>query len=178
MQVFCFHLNSKSYPIIVPDVFPLAFWSGSIAIRYASYHFQNRSVPTPLHYENHGEKNPSKWKQKGYPIWKLERSDSDPVWCKHSMTYRLILTLWSSFLLEKDFLTLAYFLSKSLTSCCKLKMHVVFLLTHYNRIANSVRQFFYFKIISHRNQNLASPSKTFIKQTNCLKSKSRYFNSK
>ena len=28
-------------------MFPLGFWRGSIAIRYASYHFQNRSVPTP-----------------------------------------------------------------------------------------------------------------------------------
>ena len=66
--IFCFHLNSKSYPIIVPDVFPLGFWSGSIAIRYASYHAQNRSVPTPLRYENHAEKNLFQWKQKAYPI--------------------------------------------------------------------------------------------------------------
>ena len=85
MQVFCFHLNSKSYPIVVPDVFPLAFRSRSIAIRYASYHFQNRSVPTPLRYKNHAEKNMFQWKQKAYPIWKLERSHSDPVWWKHSI---------------------------------------------------------------------------------------------
>ena len=65
-------------------MFPLGFWSGSIAIRYASYHFQNRSVPTPLRYENHAEKNLFQWKQKAYPIWKLERNDSDPVWWKHS----------------------------------------------------------------------------------------------
>ena len=36
--------------------FPLGFWSGSIASRHASYHFQNRSLPTPLRYENHAEK--------------------------------------------------------------------------------------------------------------------------
>ena len=66
--IFCFHLNSKSYLIIVPDVFPLGFWSGLIAIRYALYHFQNRSVPTPLRYENHAEKNLFQWKQKVYPI--------------------------------------------------------------------------------------------------------------
>ena len=59
---------SKSYQIIVPDLFPLAFPSGSIAIRYASYHFQDRSVPTPLRYENHSEKNMFQWKQKAYPI--------------------------------------------------------------------------------------------------------------
>ena len=61
-------LNSKSYPIIIPDVFPLAFQSGSIAIRYASYHFQNWSVPTPLRYKNHTEKNMFQWKQKAHPI--------------------------------------------------------------------------------------------------------------
>ena len=71
-------LNSKSYPIIFPDMFPLAFRSGSIAIQYASYHFQNWSVPTPLPYENHAEKNMFQWKQKVYPIWKMERSHSDP----------------------------------------------------------------------------------------------------
>ena len=78
-----FSLNSKPYPIIVPDVFPFGFWSGSIAIRYASYHFQNRSVPTPLRYKNHVEKNMFQWKQKAYLIWKLEQSDNDPVWWKH-----------------------------------------------------------------------------------------------
>ena len=55
-----------------------------IAIRYASHHCQNRSVPTPFHYENYAEKNLFQWKQKTYPIWKLERSDSDAVWWKHS----------------------------------------------------------------------------------------------
>ena len=48
--------KSKSYPIIVPDVFPLGLWSRPTATRYNSYHFQNRSVPTPLRYENHAEK--------------------------------------------------------------------------------------------------------------------------
>ena len=38
------------------DVFPLGFWSRSIAIRFALYHFQNWSIPTPLHYENHATK--------------------------------------------------------------------------------------------------------------------------
>ena len=57
-------LNSKSYPIIFPDMFPLAFRSGSIAIQYASYHFQNWSARTPLPYENHAEKNMFQWKQK------------------------------------------------------------------------------------------------------------------
>ena len=69
-------------------VFPLAFRSGSIAIRYASYHFQNRSVPTPLRYENHAEKNMSQWKQKANPIWKFEQSHSDPVWWKHSINFQ------------------------------------------------------------------------------------------
>ena len=59
---------SKSYLIIVPDLFPLAFPSGSIDTRYASHHFQDRSVPTPLRYENHAEKNMFQWKQKAYPI--------------------------------------------------------------------------------------------------------------
>ena len=68
-------------------MFPLAFWSGSIAIRYASYHFQNRSVPTPLHYENHAKENMFQWKQKAYHIWKLKRSHSDPVWWKHSIGF-------------------------------------------------------------------------------------------
>ena len=68
-------------------MFTLAFRSGSIAIRYASYHFENWSVSTPLHYENHAEKNMFQWKQKVYAIWKLERSHSDPVWWKHSITF-------------------------------------------------------------------------------------------
>ena len=53
LQLFRFIKNFYT----IPDVFPLGFWSRSIAIRYASYHFQNRSVPTPLRYENHAEKN-------------------------------------------------------------------------------------------------------------------------
>ena len=84
----CFHYIGSLFWIAfwsLFDVFPLAFRSGSIAIRYASYHFQNRSVPTPLRYENHAEKNMFQWKQKAYPIWKLERSHSDPVWWKHSI---------------------------------------------------------------------------------------------
>ena len=32
--------------------FPVGFWRGSLAIRYASHHFQNRSVPAPLRYKN------------------------------------------------------------------------------------------------------------------------------
>ena len=83
MWIFCFHLNSKSYPIIIPHVFPLGFWSGSIAIRYALYHFQNQSIPTPLCYENHAKKNLRQLKQKAYRIWKLEQSDNNPVWWKH-----------------------------------------------------------------------------------------------
>ena len=44
------------------------------------------------------------WKQKAYPIWKLERNHSDPVWWKHSISvwikqiYSIILTecrLWT-----------------------------------------------------------------------------------
>ena len=57
----------------------IRFLERSIAIRYASYHFQNQSVPTPLCYENHAEKNMFQWKQKAYSIWKLERCHSDPV---------------------------------------------------------------------------------------------------
>ena len=60
--------KSKSYPIIVSDVFPLGLWSRPIALGCISYHFQNRSVPTPLRYENHAEKNMFQWKQKAYPI--------------------------------------------------------------------------------------------------------------
>ena len=85
MWIFCFHLNSKSYPIILPDMFPLGIWSRLIAIRYASYRFQNRSVPALLRYKNHAEINLFQWKQKAYLIWKLERSDNDPVWWKHSI---------------------------------------------------------------------------------------------
>ena len=55
MLSLLFLFKLKIIPI-VQDVFPLGFWSGSIAIRYASYHFQDRSVPTPLRYENHAEK--------------------------------------------------------------------------------------------------------------------------
>ena len=61
-----------------------------MAIRYASYHFQNMSVPTPLRYEIHTEKNMFQWKQKAYPIWKLERSDNDPVWWKHSTRFKIL----------------------------------------------------------------------------------------
>ena len=68
-------------------MFPLSFWRGSIAIRYASYHFQTWSVPSPLRYENNAEKNLFQWKQKAHPIWKLERSDSNPVWWKHSISW-------------------------------------------------------------------------------------------
>ena len=78
--------KSKSYPIIVSDVFPLGLWSRPIALGCISYHFQNRSVPTPLRYENHAEKNMFQWKQKAYPILKLERRHSDPVWWKHSIS--------------------------------------------------------------------------------------------
>ena len=83
--MFFFYLNSKSYPSIVPDVVPLGFWSGWRAIRWVSYHFQEPSFPTPLLYENHAEKNSFQWKQKAYPIWKLEWSDSDPVRWRHSI---------------------------------------------------------------------------------------------
>ena len=74
-----FHLNSKAYPIIVRDVFPLGFWSRLKAIPYASYHFQNRSVPIPLRYENHAQKNLFQWKLKAYLVQKLGRGDSTPV---------------------------------------------------------------------------------------------------
>ena len=92
MQVFCLHLNSKSYPIIVPDVFPLGFWSGSIAIRNTSYHVQDWSVPTPLRHENHAKKTRSNENRR--PIWKLVRSDSDPVWWKHSIIFVTINIIW------------------------------------------------------------------------------------
>ena len=39
----------------------------------------------PLRNESDAEKNLFQWKQKVYPIWKLERSDNDPVWWKHSI---------------------------------------------------------------------------------------------
>ena len=87
MKVYCFHLNSKSYAIIVADVFPLGFWSRSIAIWYASYHFQNWGIPTPLSYADHAETISFQWKQEAYPIWKLERNDSDLIWWKHSINW-------------------------------------------------------------------------------------------
>ena len=65
---FLFSFKLEIIPNTVPDVFPLACRSGSIAIRCTSYHFQNRNVPTPLRYENHAEKNMFQWKQKAYPI--------------------------------------------------------------------------------------------------------------
>ena len=71
----------------------LLYWTllnlrcGSIAIRYASYLFQNRSIPTLLCYENHAKKNIFQWKQTAYPIWKMELSHSDPVWWKHSINF-------------------------------------------------------------------------------------------
>ena len=52
-------------------------------IRLVSLSESERS--TPLRYENHAEKSPSQWKQKVYPIWKLEWGESDPVWWKHSI---------------------------------------------------------------------------------------------
>ena len=55
-------------------MFPLAFRSGSIAIRYASYHFQNRSVPTPLRYENHAEKKYVPMETEGLSDMKIERA--------------------------------------------------------------------------------------------------------
>ena len=57
---------------MVPDVLPLGFWIGSIAIRYASYHFQNRSVPTPLRYENHAEKKSASMETEGLSDMKIE----------------------------------------------------------------------------------------------------------
>ena len=33
------------------------------------------------------QKNLFQWKQKAYPVWKLELSDSDPVWWKHSIKH-------------------------------------------------------------------------------------------
>ena len=59
---------------------------------YVLYHFQNRSVPTPLRYENHAEKYLFHWKQKAYPIWKLEWGDSDPVWWKQYKSLFFIFT--------------------------------------------------------------------------------------
>ena len=50
----------------------------------ASHHLQNQSIPNPLRcYENRAEKDLFQWKQKTYPIWELEQSNSDPVWWKH-----------------------------------------------------------------------------------------------
>ena len=83
---------------IIPNYrsrFPLGFWSGSKAMRYVLSHFQNQSVPILLRYENHAQKNLFQWKQNAYIVRKLEQSDSNPVWWKHSsnvgtneMTYK------------------------------------------------------------------------------------------
>ena len=74
-----FSLTVISYSSIVPNVFPLGFSRGSIAIRYVSYYFQNHCVLARLRYENRVEKYLVWWKQKAYPIWKLERSHINPV---------------------------------------------------------------------------------------------------
>ena len=63
------------------DSYPIRLVSLSESVR------SNLSPLRPLRYENHAEKNPFQWKQKAYPIWKLERSDSDPVSWKHSINY-------------------------------------------------------------------------------------------
>ena len=68
---FLLSFKLKIIPIHRSRWFLLGFWSGSIAIRYVSYHFQNLSVPTPLRYEDYSEKNSFQWKQKAYPISKL-----------------------------------------------------------------------------------------------------------
>ena len=74
-----FSLTVISYSSIVPNVFPLGFSRGSIAIQYVSYYFQNQCVLARLRYENRVEKYLVWWKQKAYPIWKLERSHINPV---------------------------------------------------------------------------------------------------
>ena len=62
---------------MVADLFSLGFWSGLIAIRYTSYHFRNRNVPTPLRHAkkkicSNGNRRPIRylfqWKQKANPI--------------------------------------------------------------------------------------------------------------
>ena len=73
---------------MVADLFSLGFWSGLIAIRYTSYHFRNRNVPTPLRHAkkksvpmeteglsdicSNGNRRPIRylflWKQKAYPL--------------------------------------------------------------------------------------------------------------
>ena len=55
MYVFYFHLNSKSYTVILPVVFPLGFSEPFDSYPIALYHFQNQSV-LPLLYENHAKK--------------------------------------------------------------------------------------------------------------------------
>ena len=81
-----FHLNPKSYPSIIQDVFSLGFWCKLKAIQYASRHFQNWSTPMPHHYENHAQKNLYQLKQKGYLVQNLGRSNSKSVWWKHSIS--------------------------------------------------------------------------------------------
>ena len=88
MLLFFFVLSVISYSNITPDVCPLAFCSGSIAIQYASCHFQNQYVPTPLCSKNRVEKNLFPWKQKTYAIWKLEQSDTDPTRTKNRRPIR------------------------------------------------------------------------------------------
>ena len=53
----------------------------SYPMRFVS--LSGSELSNPSLYENHAEKNPFQWKQKSYPIWKLEWSDSDPVRWRH-----------------------------------------------------------------------------------------------
>ena len=62
IKVFCFHLNSKSYPIIVPDVFPLVFLrlvslsesecSNSFLLRKSCWKKYVPMETRPIRYEN------------------------------------------------------------------------------------------------------------------------------
>ena len=82
---FLFSFNFKIIPNYRSRCVSVRFSERIIAIWYTSYHFQNLGIPTPLRYENHSKKNMFQWKQKAYPIWKLEWSHSDLVWWKHSV---------------------------------------------------------------------------------------------
>ena len=65
----------------------------SYPIRLVSLSESERSNPSPL--QKSCRKNLFQWKQKAYLIWKLEQSDNDPVWWKHTRFFtKNVFILW------------------------------------------------------------------------------------
>ena len=65
------------------------YWSTCVPIRFFdwidSYLICLASLSISLRYKNHVQKNLFQWRRKAYLIGKLEGSDSNPVWWKHSI---------------------------------------------------------------------------------------------